>query len=1262
MADFTPPPPIQSQPQSQQQSTQNQTRNRRRRTPRPPREGPRASVESLGHDSEGHATADNTHSSSSIATPAFGAAGSSRPNQSNRNSGDSSRRDRTNASSGDSRRDRESTSSSNRGNRRGGRYGQTIRHPRTGASQSQLQSQSGQGEPTGTQDQPSSTNAAARGNTARQRARRGGNFASGGRQFGGQLTRPEATNQTEEGEDGGESSTVLRPEASTSTSGQPSTGNAQPTIVIESTTPSSSTTKPRRHRGAHKPPATLREAETLTTRIHTEISAGEYECMICYSSVTRKSKIWDCSTCYAVFHLHCIKKWAKQALDVPSASNDEIVPQRTWRCPGCQSTSTEAPDRYTCWCGKTDSPEVARFVPPHSCGQTCNKPREPLAGKTNACPHGCDLQCHAGPCPPCGAMGPQQPCFCGKEVSVKRCLDTNYENGWSCGQVCGDVMPCGEHLCERGCHGGVCGGCEVVEVLKCYCGETEKGIKCCDKLVGKASREVVDGEEKNWEGFWKCERVCGKLFDCGEHRCEKGCHSAEEEEPHCPFSPDVIKFCPCGKTELGEDRKREKCTDPIPHCDEVCGKVLPCGHECRQICHTGDCGLCMKTVDVFCRCGKTGSPSLCLQGDQGEKPMCRRVCHTTLNCLRHECGERCCSGEQKAKERMAAKKKVNVRGRTEDFEPEHICTRVCGKPLKCGSHDCSALCHRGACGSCLEASFDELACHCGRTRIMPPVPCGTKPPSCRFPCQRSKPCGHPNPTDHLCHLDDEACPNCPYLVQKRCVCGRTVIKNQPCYRDSVSCGQTCGLPLSCGSHICLKTCHAEGGCQEPCTQTCKKSRPLCGHDCQEACHAPFACSVNIPCAAKVTTSCPCGNVKQEVTCNTSMNNQHPKRPEIKCIDDCRRRQLAAAFNVDLEKKAAEEAINAYSDETLQFYIDNKVWCAGIEKMMREFCEDSGKVRLAFKPMKTLFRGFIHGLAEDYGLDSESQDPEPYRSVVVMKNGTWQMPIRVLADAVKVRRQEAALAAASSSVNATANGIQQLRKTTGLPAVNAILLSGLRVGLLTSELEKELAGVLRQGTLRFGIRWYGDEEVLLEPLPSSFSTEEVEVELGNVRGLVRRHCVVNRIASSVDLCYVGRDGKVTGKEGQGWNVVSVGKGIKAAAPPGPQTAGSYANLFGVLQQGGSAGSKGLAVKSDVGQRKDKVLSPVLPKEEPVDDWLEAVEAEEKAAASAAVSAAASGGEDNGGELSADEDGKEDVAAASTVTVVGTSDGTGAGTTA
>ncbi|KAK6538179.1 FKBP12-associated protein [Orbilia ellipsospora] len=1235
MADNTStPPPLPSQSQQSTSSSNhpnpNPNRSRGRRPPRRPREDTQASAESLAAGpSEGQAAGE--------------AASSSRPTNSNTNRQTHSGHQRNEG--GPSR--------SNRGRGRGNRGG-----PRQNSRPEARTEEQSTTTPTTTPAESSSS----RGTTARQRARRGGSFVPGGRQFGGQLTKaepaPESHTDDNEPTIHAESSSTAQP--SSSSTAQPNT------IIIESGP--SDPHRPKRHRqrhNHHNQPKTVREAEDLTSRIHAEIASADYECMICYSSVTRKSKIWDCTRCYAVFHLHCIKKWAHTALDVPTPSNDEIVPQRTWRCPGCQNPSVDAPDGYTCWCGKSENPEVARYVPPHSCGQTCGKQRGGEENSNNnrdkdknrSCPHGCDLQCHAGPCPPCSSMGPSQPCFCGKEVSQKRCVDTDYENGWSCGHVCGDLMPCGEHTCERRCHGGVCGACEVTELLKCYCGQEEKEVKCCDKLDGRVSFEVLDGVETVEERFWKCERTCDRVFDCGEHKCQKGCHVRDVEVPHCPFSPDVVKFCPCGKTELETENPRTKCTDPIPHCDKVCSKKLPCGHECEMICHTGDCGACCQKVELVCRCGNTSAESLCHQGVEGEAPWCKRICHTTMNCLRHECGQHCCAGEQKAKERMHSKKKVVVRGRAEDIEPEHICTRICGKPLKCGLHDCGALCHRGACGTCLEANFDELACHCGRTRIMPPVPCGTKPPSCRFPCQRSKPCGHPNATDHLCHLDDEPCPKCPYLVQKRCVCGRNNIKNQPCWRDSVSCGQTCGKPLSCGSHVCLKTCHAAGECEEPCRQTCKKSRAICGHDCQDACHAPFACSVESPCPAKITLTCPCGNVRQDITCNTSSRNQNPKRAELKCIDDCRRRQLAAAFNIDMEKRAAEEAINSYSDETLEFYLDNRVWCAGIEKMMREFCDDKGKVRLAFKPMKSHLRAFIHGLAEDYGLDSESEDPEPYRSVVVTKNGRWSMPSKGLAEAVRARKAEAAAAAATPATAGT--GIQQLRKTTGLQAVNAILLGGLRVGLLTSELEKELGPTLKQSTLRFGIRWYGDEEVLLEPLPSSFSMDEVEVELGNVKVAVKRHCTVNRIASSVDLCWVGRDGKVANKEGQAWNVVSTGKGAKASTTTGAAGGGSYANLFGVLRDGPggsfaavSAGPKGgLSVKSDVAKAKNKVLSPVVPKEEPVDDWLEAMENEEREAEAekAAASGAASSVEDNGGQQSGDEGEreKEELAVSTTV---------------
>lgn len=279
-----------------------------------------------------------------------------------------------------------------------------------------------------------------------------------------------------------------------------------------------------------------------------------------------------------------------------------------------------------------------------------------------------------------------------------------------------------------------------------------------------------------------CANILDRKYDCGEHSCRKPCHTQEEKPAHCPLSPDVIMQCPCGKTKLSEilPEPRAKCTDPVPSCEKQCGKRLKCGHNCEQKCHEGPCGMCLLPVEVACRCGKTFSRSLCHQGEEVEPPMCMRNCRIALNCGRHECGAKCCTGEQKALERIAAKKKSRAFSastptpglQTDDgFEPEHICTRPCGRPLKCGQHNCPMLCHRGPCGTCLEASFEELACNCGRTVIHPPVPCGSKPPACRFPCTREKACGHPA-VPHDCHSDDEPCPKCPYLTEKLCACGK----------------------------------------------------------------------------------------------------------------------------------------------------------------------------------------------------------------------------------------------------------------------------------------------------------------------------------------------------------------------------------------------------------------------------------------------------------------------------------------------------------
>lgn len=304
-------------------------------------------------------------------------------------------------------------------------------------------------------------------------------------------------------------------------------------------------------------------------------------------------------------------------------------------------------------------------------------------------------------------MGPTLPCFCGKETSSRRCLDTNYDSGWGCGQICDDVLPCGEHNCQRSCHEGLCGSCEVPIESRCFCGKEQKVIPCSEREDERESQL----NDETWIGSFNCGSECKRPYDCGnpDHFCESTCHVQDLLPAHCPYSPDVVRNCPCGKTPLTSllEHPRETCSAPIPHCKEVCHKQLACGHLCQDMCHSGECSPCFQTTDINCRCGRTTSKTFCHQGIE-EPPMCMRVDRTTLNCGRHECGEHCCPGEKKASERqMAARKRRNLG--PGNFEAEHICLRTCDRPLKCGNHNCAELCHKGPCGSCLEAVFDEVS-------------------------------------------------------------------------------------------------------------------------------------------------------------------------------------------------------------------------------------------------------------------------------------------------------------------------------------------------------------------------------------------------------------------------------------------------------------------------------------------------------------------------------------------------------------------------
>lgn len=914
-------------------------------------------------------------------------------------------------------------------------------------------------------------------------------------------------------------------------------------------------------------------APDIATRTHEDIDNGHYECAICTEEVRRTTKgIWSCRTCWMVFHLSCIKKWSTNEGSVAArqqAPEGEIPPPRQWRCPGCNYPKDELPRVPSCWCEKEMDPKSLPGLPPFSCGQTCARPRS-LPKK---CPHPCPTTCHAGPCPPCTLMGPTQHCFCGKSSVTRRCLETDYDNGWSCGTICGQMMPCGEHTCSQPCHEGPCGACEERIPARCYCGQVEKDILCCEQAQERDSRLLHLAEDgsstiESWVGIFECPNICKRPFDCGKHHCQKECHRQDSKPAHCPRSPDVVSHCPCGKTLLREIsiEPRSSCEDLIPNCSRPCGTRLSCRHTCEKRCHQGKCPPCLQVVAITCRCGRTSSSTVCHQGVE-EPPHCMRICRTSLNCGRHECGERCCSGERKAGERQSQRRKhrpIDSARRPQDdgFEAEHICTRPCGRQLRCGNpdHRCQELCHKGPCGTCRDAIFEEISCHCGRTVLQPPLPCGTQPPPCRYECERAKDCGHPQ-VPHNCHGDDESCPICPFLTTKPCLCGKNTLKNQPCHLSEVRCAEVCGQQLRCGAHRCRKQCHRPGECEEPCAQACGKDLSVCGHPCMAPCHFPMPCKEDKACTHKILITCECQRIKQEAKCNASKNGEGNLKKTLKCDEECARLQrnqiLASALNIDPDR---QDDHVPYSADTLNMYQRNSTWAAAQEKILRLFAANSEEKRMRFKPMQRQQRAFIHSLAEDFGLDTESMDPEPHRHVALFKTPRFVMaPMKTLADCVRIRQRERATAAPTTRTTATYTPAAQPKPNKTADPYNGFLITSPRFALTIEEITSVLRATMPKTSypLELEVAFLPSEEVSLKPPIAarvSVPDREIQTMLESIKPTLSSAIASESIGK---LQFVRTDASLNVQRresddapGAGWSQIAKGAPVRRAPQNAP----------------------------------------------------------------------------------------------------------------
>ncbi|EAW11882.1 putative NF-X1 finger transcription factor [Aspergillus clavatus NRRL 1] len=835
-------------------------------------------------------------------------------------------------------------------------------------------------------------------NSRRRGRGRGGEGAAvgaGGRIFEGRLTRAERAFDEETAEGTGEAQEPeLRANAPDFVPGASVSGDA---VVISSA--ASTVGKGKSKSAQHRPPkvTTKSTAPDIATRIHEDIAHNLYECPICTSELGRRSRVWSCGLCWTVFHLSCVKKWSKNegsaAQDAARRSADGASSApRAWRCPGCNLPHEIFPSSYTCW--RWTRVRYLDFL---------RTPAGKLARGLVKVAHIRAMR-----------LAMLDRVLLALRWARRRIV---FAEGIRRQSVARTLITRKDGVAAR--YVEICFPAANTPVL----GRATRGF--VDSKEEEKDSQLArdeDGTIEDWVGCFSCGDQCSRPFDCGVHFCEKGCHPQDAHPAHCPRSPDVVSHCPCGKTLLADTPNfspRTSCEDPIPNCAEACGRILPCGHSCDQVCHTGPCGPCLRKVPVNCRCGRTTVVTVCHQGTT-DAPWCFRICKAGLHCGRHACAERCCPGEQKAIERQAMRRKLksHLRPSDEDVEAEHICTRVCGRPLKCGRHTCPEICHKGPCNTCREAIFEDIPCNCGRTVLSPPLPCGTTPPACSFPCERPKPCGHPQ-TAHNCHTDEEGCPKCPFLTEKKCLCGKRVLKNQPCWLAETRCGQVCGEPLKCGSHFCQKTCHRPGECEDaskPCQQPCGKTKALCGHPCTDACHAPYQCPEKTPCASTVTATCGCGRLRQSRRCNAAVASkglpqQAQKAPTLTpltCDDECarleRNRSLASALGVEINPStttaaAANVSLSnlPYSTETLDMYIQLSSTSPlstlqTYESTLHSLATSTTQRSVRFQPAKSSLRAYIHSLATDWGFASESFDPEPHRHVFVLKPTTWTAPL------------------------------------------------------------------------------------------------------------------------------------------------------------------------------------------------------------------------------------------------------------------------------
>ncbi|KPI39714.1 uncharacterized protein AB675_3358 [Cyphellophora attinorum] len=329
-------------------------------------------------------------------------------------------------------------------------------------------------------------------------------------------------------------------------------------------------------------------------------------------------------------------------------------------------------------------------------------------------------------------------------------------------------------------------------------------------------------------------------------------------------------------------------------------------------------------------------------------------------------------------------------------------------------------------------------------------------------------------------------------------------------------------------------------------------------------------------------TCDCQRKKEEVRCNARAGVPIPsgRQTSLKCDDECARlaRNKVLAEALRIPDGHTDDHV-PYSTETLKMYLEDVPWAHKQEEIFRLFAADDEEKRFRFDPMKSRQRQFLHSLAEDFGFDTESVDPEPHRHIVLFKTPRFvSAPMKTLAQSARIRRAQLNVAAPVAAV------VKE-------PEYNGFILRGLKFALTEDEISPVIKKAMPASTMDV---YFLADEVALIP--------RGKIDLNAIQPTLSAAIISADLASSVLRSQLNMSGpepkvlavqtKSTPASNGGWSQVAAGMKRTTLVPAAPV---GQKSVFTVL------GTKTAERKREK-EANEKMLRKVRKEEEVVvDDW-------------------------------------------------------------